>query len=341
MLVFIPFANGAEIAAEMMEAGPPEAIPPPTTAVGGAEDAPRRTAPALFLPGASELPPGRRFICAPRAFGYCGHLFFEPTFYPPLAAIGGSLLPPSLSEVSLKGPDAFPGHDILWPDAPQEGQVRGVEGMLSLFMASARAVMEESSPPSIEAVRAVLRRSTLAYHLMGFPRDPWMAAMDVLWGEVRQRHQEAAARFRIQELRGRISQLKEEAITLDLRVTTSRERTQTLVTGRADFLEELAKLREKEEEIQRRITTCELSVAALDQGMSAAEAETAALERDHSYVRSELVDCEAALARLEDGGPGPDPGAIDHGICHLDLAYHCSLLAKEISLGIRSEVAEP
>ncbi|MQL68322.1 hypothetical protein Taro_000652 [Colocasia esculenta] len=29
------------------------------------------------------------------------------------------------------------------------------------------------------------------------------------------------------------------------------------------------------------------------------------------------------------GGPGP--GAINHGICHLDLAYHCGLLAKEIS----------
>ncbi|MQL78992.1 hypothetical protein Taro_011424 [Colocasia esculenta] len=29
-------------------------------------------------------------------------------------------------------------------------------------------------------------------------------------------------------------------------------------------------------------------------------------------------------------GPGPDPGAIDHGIYHLDLAYHCGLLAKEI-----------
>ncbi|MQL69814.1 hypothetical protein Taro_002119 [Colocasia esculenta] len=33
-------------------------------------------------------------------------------------------------------------------------------------------------------------------------------------------------------------------------------------------------------------------------------------------------------------GPGPDPGAIDHGICHLDLAYHCGLLAKEISVSL-------
>ncbi|MQL89740.1 hypothetical protein Taro_022321 [Colocasia esculenta] len=30
-------------------------------------------------------------------------------------------------------------------------------------------------------------------------------------------------------------------------------------------------------------------------------------------------------------GPGPDPRAIDHGICHSGLAYHCGLLAKEIS----------
>ncbi|MQL99239.1 hypothetical protein Taro_031966, partial [Colocasia esculenta] len=32
-----------------------------------------------------------------------------------------------------------------------------------------------------------------------------------------------------------------------------------------------------------------------------------------------------------DFGPGPDSGAIDHGICHLDLAHHCGLLAKGIS----------
>ncbi|MQL82520.1 hypothetical protein Taro_014992 [Colocasia esculenta] len=31
---------------------------------------------------------------------------------------------------------------------------------------------------------------------------------------------------------------------------------------------------------------------------------------------------------LPDLGPGPDPGAIDHGICHSGLAYHCGLLAK-------------
>ncbi|MQL72820.1 hypothetical protein Taro_005154 [Colocasia esculenta] len=36
-------------------------------------------------------------------------------------------------------------------------------------------------------------------------------------------------------------------------------------------------------------------------------------------------------SRVARRGPGPDPGAIDHGICHLDLTYHCGLLAKEIS----------
>ncbi|MQL79935.1 hypothetical protein Taro_012368 [Colocasia esculenta] len=32
--------------------------------------------------------------------------------------------------------------------------------------------------------------------------------------------------------------------------------------------------------------------------------------------------------------PRPDPGAIDHGICHLDLAYRCGFLAKEISASL-------
>ncbi|MQL94155.1 hypothetical protein Taro_026807 [Colocasia esculenta] len=106
--------------------------------------------------------------------------------------VSGGLPPPSSSEAPLERPSSFPGHGISWPDAMQRSRVHGSEGMLDFYIPSARAVMEESSPPSIDVVRDFLERSTVSYHLMGCPRDPWMAAVDALWGEVGQRHQEAA-----------------------------------------------------------------------------------------------------------------------------------------------------
>ncbi|MQM13819.1 hypothetical protein Taro_046746 [Colocasia esculenta] len=127
-------ADGAEIAAEMMESSPPGAVLPP--AVG-----------TLHPPeggDSASLPLGTQ-------------------------AVSGGLLPPSSSEAPLERPFSFPGHGISWPDAIQRSRVHGSEGMLDFYISSARAVMEESSPPSVDVVRDFLERSTVSYHLMGCP----------------------------------------------------------------------------------------------------------------------------------------------------------------------------
>ncbi|MQL75806.1 hypothetical protein Taro_008183, partial [Colocasia esculenta] len=145
--------DGAEIAAEMMESSPPGAVLPPAAGI----PPPLEGGDSASLPSATQ-------------------------------AVGGGLPPPSSSEAPLERLSSFPGHGISWPDAIQRSRVHGSEGMLDFYIASALAVMEESSPPSINVVRDFLERSTVSYHLMGCPRDPWMAAVDALWSEVGQRH---------------------------------------------------------------------------------------------------------------------------------------------------------
>ncbi|MQM21197.1 hypothetical protein Taro_054231 [Colocasia esculenta] len=270
--------------AELVAVSPAIASPPSTTVAAGMETTSRDAAVASSSSGASEPLSGRsadasaeECLCLPEApslettTGEAGGAASPgegnrsvPT---PSGAQGGDLLQPPSSEVLFGEPSTFPDHSVSWPGAPQGTQMPETDGMLESFMRFARAVMEESSPPSVEAVRDVLQRSTLAYHLMGCPRDPWVAAVDSLWGEMKQLHQEAALaanRLKIQELGGEISLLREEAGALDLQMTASRERAQTLRARRAGFCDEVAKLRKTANEIQRRIATCELSIATLD-----------------------------------------------------------------------------
>ncbi|MQL84560.1 hypothetical protein Taro_017065, partial [Colocasia esculenta] len=84
-------------------------------------------------------------------------------------AVDGVLPQPS-SSGDLPGlSDAFPSHDIQWPNLSQGALLQETEGALNFLMRGARAIAEENNPPSIEAVRDVFRRNTLAYHLMGHP----------------------------------------------------------------------------------------------------------------------------------------------------------------------------
>ncbi|MQM01964.1 hypothetical protein Taro_034724 [Colocasia esculenta] len=288
--------NNVRLIAELMEASLAAASPPSTAGVAGAETTSCDVAVASSLSGTSEpLPGGSTDASA----GECLHLPETPSLGTITGEAGGTAyleevskdvptpsgaqaadsgpLQPSSSEALFEEPSAFPDHGISWPSAPQGAQMPGVDGMLESFMGSARIVMESSSPPSAEVVRDILQRSTLAYHLMGCPRDPWMAAMDSLWGERRQLYQEAtltATRLKIQELEGKISLME----ALDLQVTASCERTQTLRVGQAGFCDKVAKLHKTVDEALKRIATYELSIATLDQGVTEAEAKTAALE---------------------------------------------------------------
>ncbi|MQL89640.1 hypothetical protein Taro_022222 [Colocasia esculenta] len=208
-------------------------------------------------------------------------------------AVGGGLPPPSLSEAPLEGPFLFPEHGISWPDAPQRRQARGVEGMLDLFTASAHIVMEEGSPPSVDAVRDFLERSTVAYHLMGCPRDPWMAAVDSLWSEVRRRHQEAA-RHKIQELT-RFEALRSRRGGVVSRV-------ESLRASHSGCHADIATLRRTLEEVSSRLAEREAASLGLAEGVAAAEAELTAVEWECADSQAALSALQASLANSQREG---------------------------------------
>ncbi|MQL73949.1 hypothetical protein Taro_006316, partial [Colocasia esculenta] len=169
-------ACGAEIVAEMMEMGPSVAVFSSAATPARGEDAPC---------GAMTAP----LLSEPREF---------------LAAAGGNAPSPPFVAASPVGPAPFPSHGVLWPSEPQSIQMADTGGVLETLMRLARSAMEESSPPCLKRVRGFLYRNTRAYHLMGFPRDPWMAAVDAVWDEVKQRCQEVT-RLKIQELSAEVT----------------------------------------------------------------------------------------------------------------------------------------
>ncbi|MQM01291.1 hypothetical protein Taro_034041 [Colocasia esculenta] len=230
----------------------------------------------------------------------------EATAAPGDAADGDSLQPTS-GEILPGECSTFPGHDVSWPDAPQGGQVPGAEGALEFLMRSARAAMQTSNPPSIEVVRDVLQRNTLAYHLMGCSRDPWMATVDSLWGEVRRLHQEAASaahRLRIQELTEEIASLEQKTEASRLQKSDLHKRTETLRACRDRSGDEVAALRRTIEDASKRLAECELAFTVFDRGVIEAEAEMADLERGRSDSQARISSLQAALVDLQRGPPG-------------------------------------
>ncbi|MQM01333.1 hypothetical protein Taro_034087 [Colocasia esculenta] len=258
--------DGAEMAAEMMGSSPPGAVLPPAV-------------------GTLHPPEG----------GDSASLPFDTQ------AVSGGLPPPSSSEAPLEGPFLFPEHGISWPDAPQRGQARGVEGMLDLFTVSAHTVMEEGSPPSVDAVRDFLERSTVAYHLMGYPRDPWMAAVDSLWSEVRRRHQEAA-RHKIQELTTEIALAEQRFEALRSRRGGVVSRVESLRASHSGCHADIAALRRTLEEVSSRLAEREAASLGLAEGVAAAEAELTAVERECADSQAALSALQASLADSQRGG---------------------------------------
>ncbi|MQM03860.1 hypothetical protein Taro_036645 [Colocasia esculenta] len=258
--------DGVEIAAEMMESSPPGAVLPP--AVGTLH--PSEGGDSASLPSDTQ-------------------------------AVSGGLPPPPSSEAPLERPSSFPGHGISWPDAIQRSRVHGSEGMLDFYISSARAVMEESSPPSVDVVRDFLERSTVSYHLMGCPRDPWMAAVDALWSEVGQRHQEAA-RHRALELAAEVALAEQRYEALCLRRGGAVSRAESLSARHASCHADIATLRRTLEEVSSRIAEHEAASLVLAEGVAAANAEVAAVERECAESRAALSALQASLADSRRGG---------------------------------------
>ncbi|MQM05334.1 hypothetical protein Taro_038138 [Colocasia esculenta] len=258
--------NGAEIAAEMME----------SSALG-----------AVLSPAAGTLHPPEGG---------------DSTSLPSdTQAVGGGLLPPSSSEAPLEWPPSFPGHGISWPDAIQRSRVHGSEGMLDFYISSARVVMEESSPPSIDVVRDFLERSTVSYHLMGCPRDPWMAAVDILWSEVAQRHEEAV-RHRAQELAAEVALAEQRHEALRSRRGGVVGRAESLSARHASCHADIATLRRTLEEVSSRLAEHEAASLVLAEEVAVANAEVAAVEWEYADSLATLSALQASLADSRRGG---------------------------------------
>ncbi|MQM22451.1 hypothetical protein Taro_055504 [Colocasia esculenta] len=273
MRAFILLAGGAEIVAEMMEMGPSVAVFSSAATQTGVEGAPHGvvTAPFLSEPGESST-----------------------------AAGGDALLPPfvAASPVELV---PFPSHDVLWPSEPQSIQMADKGGVLETLMGLARSAMEESSPPCLERVRGFLYRNTRAYHLMGFPRGPWMAAVDAAWDEVKQRCQEAT-RLKIQELSAEVALEKQRFETLRSQRGGVLGRVETLRAGCAQCHADIVGFQRAIEEASKRLADRQAAYQALTEGAAEAEAAATALEQEFADSQTRLLALQASLADLR-GGP--------------------------------------
>ncbi|MQL72485.1 hypothetical protein Taro_004818 [Colocasia esculenta] len=265
--------DGAEIVAEMMEMGPLVVVFAPVATQARGEDAPCGTMTAPLL---SE----------PREF---------------LTAAGGDAPLPPFAAASPVRLAPFPSHGVLWPSEPQSIQMADNDGILETLMGLARSAMEESSPPCLERVRGFLYRNTGAYHLMGYPRDPWMAAVDAVWDEVKQRCQEAT-RLKIQELSAEVTLAEQRFEALRSQRGGVLSRVETLRAGCAQCHADIIGIQRTIEEASKRLADRQAAYQALTEGAAEAEAAATALEQEFADSQTRLLALQASLADLR-GGP--------------------------------------
>ncbi|MQL84513.1 hypothetical protein Taro_017020, partial [Colocasia esculenta] len=246
--------GGAEIMAEMMEMGPLVAVSPLVATQARGEDAPC---------GAMTAP----LLSEPREF---------------LTAAGGNAPPPPFAAASPVRLAPFPSHGVFWPSEPQSIQMADNGGILETLMGLAQSAMEESSPPCLERVRGFLYRNTRAYHLMGYPRDPWMAAVDAVWDEV------TLAEQRFEALRSQRGGVL--------------SRVETLRAGCAQCHADIIGIQRTIEEASKRLADRQAAYRALTEGAAEAEAAATALEQEFADSQTRLLALQASLADLR-GGP--------------------------------------
>ncbi|MQL72277.1 hypothetical protein Taro_004626 [Colocasia esculenta] len=270
---FILFAGGAEIVAEMMEMGPSVAVFSSAATQAGVEGAPHGavTAPLLSVAGES------------------------------LTAAGGDVPLPPFAAASPVRLAPFPSHGVLWPSEPQSIQMVDKGGILETLMGLVRSAMEESSPPCLERVRGFLYRNTRAYHLMGFPRDTWMAAVDAVWDEVQQQCQEAT-RLKIQELSAEVTLEEQRFEALRSQRGDVLSRVETLRAGCAQCRADIIGFQRTIEEASKCLADRQAAYQALTEGAAEAEAAATALEQEFADSQTKLLALQASLADLR-GGP--------------------------------------
>ncbi|MQL93296.1 hypothetical protein Taro_025938 [Colocasia esculenta] len=201
---------------------------------------------------------------------------------------------------------SFPSHGIVWPDDSHTDSDQGIGFMAESFIRSIRTVIEAKFPPSIDKVRDRMEASTKAYHLMGLPRDPWMAGIDSMWAEVRDLHAKLAREsidMQIRELEGDISALESRLADTCTREAAVETRQAELASSSTAFMGEISLLEQAIERASIRLAELKpaLAVTAEDERKAAAEREVLAKERlalEHELgaKKSMVVDLQIQIS---------------------------------------------
>ncbi|MQL99457.1 hypothetical protein Taro_032181, partial [Colocasia esculenta] len=184
----------------------------------------------------------------------------------------------------------FPPHGIVWPDGPQASSQRGMEFLIEQFVWSIRTVVEAEFPPSIDKVRDHMETSTRTYHLMGLPREPWMAVIDSMWEEVRRLYEKSAWEticLQIRQLRDVISALEGQITGACAEVEALKAKRAELASSSAAYMDEMRLL---EQAIDRALTRLKELKPALT---AAADSEKKAM------ARMEVIDQRALTLEHE------------------------------------------
>ncbi|MQM09644.1 hypothetical protein Taro_042520, partial [Colocasia esculenta] len=201
---------------------------------------------------------------------------------------------------------SLPPHGIVWPDDTQTGSARGLDFMAESFIRSIRSIMEAEFPPPIDEVRDRMKTSTKAYHLMGLPRDPWMASIDSLWAEVQDLHAKSAwesVGLQICQLGGDISALENQLADAYTREAAIETRQAELDSSSTAFMEEVSLLEQAIERASARLAELRpvLAVMAEDKRKAAADREASvkarlALEHELATKKSVMEDLQMQIS---------------------------------------------
>ncbi|MQL84290.1 hypothetical protein Taro_016800 [Colocasia esculenta] len=201
---------------------------------------------------------------------------------------------------------SLPPHGIVWPDDTQTGSARGLDFMAESFIRSIRSIMEAEFPPPIDEVSDRMKTSTKAYHLMGLPRDPWMASIDSLWAEVQDLHAKSAwesVGLQICQLGGDISALENQLAGAYTREATIETRQAELDSSSTAFMEEVSLLEQAIERASIRLAELRpvLAVMAEDKRKVAADREASvkarlALEHELAAKKSVMEDLQMQIS---------------------------------------------
>ncbi|MQL69575.1 hypothetical protein Taro_001874 [Colocasia esculenta] len=203
--------------------------------------------------------------------------------------------------VPVQRPD-FPPHGIVWPDDSQTGSEQGIGFLIEPFIRSIRMVIEAEFPPSIDKVCDRMEASTRTYHLMGLPRDPWMAGIDSMWAEVQDLHAKSVREsidLQIRQLGGDISALESRLADTCMRVTAVGTRQAELASSSAALMDEISLLEQAIERSSIRLAELKPALAVTAEAEKNVTAEMEVLDQERLALEHELAAKQSMLMDLQ------------------------------------------